>query len=491
MKKIRLSALLRAASAAFVLTAAGCNRTTLVAIANDGGRTAAGLDAARRDLPEAPPPPAPDVGDDRKSPGTESGMEVGPDVIHEAGTEARFEAGPEALSEVGTEGRLEVGVDLPVEVGSETREAGWEGRPEINSDVPREVGRDVGMDIGSDTWPETGVDGDASRCAAWKSVTSLARVDGSPLPATLVVRGDSIYAGFLSGGSGAAPPTGTIVAVSLSTGQTTTFPLGETLPNQVVAGPGALFYIQGKTVRTTDGWSFQYSDVARLDLATGQVSIIDSKMVDSATPILSVVRNARDDVFWSMLTNNMGPSLIKQWQETTRSGKVVLNWDRPLILLVDQDHFYWRDNLPSGHVGFWSVPTVGGAASQLFESPKAIPDVPSLAGLDDDSLYYAYNTGSPGTSTGIFAMPKAGGEGRVVVANAAPMLMGSQTIDDTHVYWIDQNDQYTIRRALKKGDGSVESFSIGSFSSPEDLLVDGCAVYWTSGMPGQLLVRAK
>jgi hypothetical protein len=142
-------------------------------------------------------------------------------------------------------------------------------------------------------------------------------------------------------------------------------------------------------------------------------------------------------------------------------------------------------------MGFWSASTVGGSVSQIYESATSYPDAPSLAGLDEENLYYTYYSASNSESTGIFAMPKRGGDTRVVVPNTVPTLINSRTIDDTHVYWVDVSDQYNIRRAPKNGNGAFESIPVGSFSTPEDLIVDGCAIYWTSGAPNQLLVRAK
>lgn len=437
METTRSSACLLAACAALAWTAASCKRTTLVTMRPDSASSSA-EDAAAVDT--------------------------------------------EMAGEVAAESGWDVSLDLP-------REAGSEGGAEATPDLPGDVARDAGLDIASHTDAETSHDGGSSRCTAWESVTTLARLDGQPLPAALVVRDDSVFVGTLTGTTGSVTPNGSIVAVSLSTGKTTTFPLGETLPNQMVSGPDALFYIQGKPVKTTDGWRFEYPDVARLDLATGKVSVVDSALVPVVPPIWSVVGTASGEIFWSMLTDVNGSSIIKRWDAATGSGQSVFAWDRPLLLFVDRDHFYWAGRTSSGYVGFWSVPSAGGSASQIYQSTSGNAEGPSLAGVDEEDLYYSY----PGSSTlrGIFAMPKQGGDARVVVPDAVPILMNSRTIDETHVYWVDQYAQSSIRRAPKRGNGTIESIPVGSSGTPSDLVVDGCAIYWAGTGPYQLLVRAK
>ena len=316
---------------------------------------------------------------------------------------------------------------------------------------------------------------------------TLAEIDGQALPSALVVQGDRIFAGMTNGGTGTVAPTGAIVAVSLTTGEKTTFPLGGNLPNQIVAAPGALFYIQGKVEPTTDGWRFDYTDVARLDLATGQVSIVDSEVVEAAVSIESVVANPSSEVYWSMLTDVSGASVIKRWDPVALTTQTVLSWGKGLPLLIDADHFYWSEFDTDLHTLFMSMPSPSGPILQVYQSPDAFPDAPSMTAVDDQSLY-AVATGS--ASPGILAMPKVGGDSRMVVAGANPILFDSHTIDDKHVYWVDQSNQFSVRRASKAGGGLTEAVWSGA-SGISGLAVDACNVYWTVSGPTRLMVKGK
>ena len=92
---------------------------------------------------------------------------------------------------------------------------------------------------------------------------------------------------------------------------------------------------------------------------------------------------------------------------------------------------------------------------------------------------------------GIFSIPKGGGDSRPVVATADPNLVGNQTVDETHVYWVDWSDLSNIRRAPKTGDGGIETIATGGTSQISDLAVDGCNIYWMANGKNRVLARAK
>ena len=457
-----------ACAVVFVVVVAGCNRTGLRTGVADGGSSsgpetqeAVARDQAMepqvdlwttgKDLPSEP--------EDRASePAREPGPEPGPETGAETGRELPFERGPESVPEPARETPPEAPFDGPML----RPEGGWETVPE----TPSEAG--------------------LSACPGAVNVTrTLAALQAEALPAALVVNSNSVFVGVMDFTQ--EPPSGTIVAVSLASGQTTRFPLGQTLPNQIVAAPGALFYLQGKVVKDANGWRFDYTDVARLDLTSGQVTIVDSAVVSATPAIWSVVGNA-SGVYWSMLTDVNGASVIKRWDEVAHTTQTVLSWDHTLPLLIDQDHFYWSE-LDSGlHTVFMSMPIPSGPILQIFQWPQVFPDAPSLAAIDDQSLYYVAGSGAP---PGVVAMLKTAGEDHMVLDGAQPMLFGSQTIDDKHLYWVDQSDQSSIRRAPKMVNAQTETFWTTSSDAVSNLAVDGCNVYWTVSVPSRLLARAK
>jgi hypothetical protein len=440
---------------------AGCTRSGLQARAADGSVSIS--------APDAQDAVVPDLGTDPPSEAWEAG-ERWPD----GKADLPGEPGPEA----GSERPPEVGGEPGSEAGAET---GREDRPETGSEIGAEAGTEVGSEVGSETGTEAG----SSACANLsKTPRSLGKLEGQALSSALAVLGDGIFVGTQVDGASPAPPSGRIVAVSFAAGTQTVYPLGENIANQIVARQGALFYSPGRVVMNGDGWQYFYTDVARLDLVTGQVSVVDSSLPTATFGIWSVVSNARGEVYWSMITDLVGPSVIRRWNEATRGPETIFTWDQALSLLADSDRFYWSELMSSGQTAFMSVSVAGGTVTQVFQSPEQ----PSLAAVDDQSLYYSF-WNDP--AKGIVAVPKQGGEGRTLVANAAPILLASKTIDETHVYWVDMSDQDSIRRASKTGTGGIEIVWRARGRGIADMAVDACNVYWTAGNPSELFVRAK
>jgi hypothetical protein len=480
-----------ACAVVFVVVVASCHRTGLRTGVADGGSSsgpetqeAVARDQAMesqvdlwttgKDLPSEPEDRA---GEPAREPGPEPGSETGA----ETGRELPFERGPESVPEPARETPPEGPPDGPVLRPESGIESGRETPPEAPFDGP--VLRPEG---GWETVPETPSEAGLPACPGAVNVTkTLAALQAEALPAALVVNNNSVFVGVMD--LTQEPPSGAIVAVSLASGQTTRFPLGQTLPNQIVAAPGALFYLQGKVVKDANGWRFDYTDVARLDLTSGQVTIVDSAVVSATPAIWSVVGNA-SGVYWSMLTDVNGASVIKRWDEVAHTTQTVLSWGHTLPLLIDQDHFYWSE-LDSGlHTVFMSMPIPSGPILQIFQWPQVFPDAPSLAAIDDQSLYYVAGASAP---PGVVAMLKTAGNDHMVLDGAQPMLFGSQTIDDKHLYWVDQADQSSIRRAPKMVNAPTETFWTTASDAVSNLAVDGCNVYWTVSVPSRLLARAK
>jgi len=448
---------------AFVSTAAGCTDHVLTSLDVDGG--------ASSDGPNARAPSAYDLA-----------PQV--DVVHE---DAASEAGQGSGADAGP-GAPEVAPDAPHAPDvREARESGPESDARSRPDVGWETKSDVAPDLPSGLI----LDGGPSGCTAYPSTAILAELPSPPAPSTFRLHGDTIFVAFKQQpGSDVIAPTYMITTVSVSTGKTTTFSLGSSLPNRVAVGTDALFYIQGEAMAGAGGgWLYGYPDVARLDLATGQVSIVDSELFPTAPSILSLVGNANGEVFWSMVADpKRTTAVIRRWDEATRSTQSTLQIDQAAAVLADQDHLYWAGLTSSDHMAFFSASTAGGPISVIKEWPSALADAPTLLALDDQSLYYTLLDSTP---PGLYAIPKGGGEIRAVAAGAKPGVIGSQTIDDTYVYWGDYADLNNIQRAPKTGDGTVETISTGATNYLTDLAVDRCNLYWIASDKNRVLARAK
>jgi hypothetical protein len=167
--------------------------------------------------------------------------------------------------------------------------------------------------------------------------------------------------------------------------------------------------------------------------------------------------------------------------------KKVKTIDQPAGILADDDHLYWSGLNASGRMAFFSMSTTGGKVTQIQEWSDTT-DPRLLRAVDEQSLYFM---GPNSTSKGIFAMPKAGGDSRTVVANAAPIVFGNKNVDDTHVYWIDYSDQASIQRAPKTGNGAIEKIPGEDSGGVYDVAVDRCNIYWLPSGKPRVLVRGK
>jgi hypothetical protein len=450
------------------LAMAGCNRGGLKGRSADGGVLPSGPevpDAAARDLATDPEVDAWDGWETRGDGGQDPQVEPAPDAAHEAAPEA----GPDVSRETGPE--------LGAETGAEV---GPEARPEAASDVSPEVRPELGREVGSEAGAEAG----PPPCTpASQDAHVLAQLNAEAFTSRFAILGDTLFVGMQSPGVS----SGSIVSVSLSTGATTTFSIGPNLARQIVAVPGALIYRPGRIGKTDAGtYQHEYTEIARLDLASKEISILDDSGATSTADMAALVGNAKGDVFWSMFRDASGQAVLKRWNEATRQPEIVMLWGMSTSMLIDEDRLYWSELTSSRQAVFKSLPTAGGEVTQLYESPSSYPDVPTLAAVDDQRLYYLF---ARDPTVGIMAMPKDGGEGQTVVPDANPRAFASYSIDDRHLYWTDWSDQATLRRIAKTGTGEVEVLWSGRGIS--DIAVDACNVYWTAEGPNEVFVRAK
>lgn len=446
------------------LAMVGCNRGGLQGRAADSGALAPGpevQDAAASDLATAPEVDAWGGREARGDGGQDPQVEPASDAAHEAAPEA----GPDLSRQTGPE--------LGAETGAE---ASPEARPEAAADVSPKVGREVGSEAGSEAGPPP--------CTpASQDAHVLAQLGAESFTSRFAILGDTLFVGMQSPGAS----SGSIVSVSLSTGATTTYSIGRNIARQIVAVPGALIYRPGRIGKSDAGtYQYEYTEIARLDLGSKEISIIDDSGATSTADTAALVGNAKGDVFWCTFRDAVGQAVLKRWNEATRMPEIVMRWGMSTSMLIDGDHLYWSELTSSRQAVFKSMPTAGGEVTQLYESPSSYPDVPTLAAVDDQRLYYLF---ARDPAVGIIAMPKDGGEGQTVVPDTYPRAFSSYAIDDRHLYWTDWSDQFTLRRIAKTRTGEVEVLWSGRGIS--DIAVDACNVYWTAGGPNEVLVRAK
>jgi hypothetical protein len=70
--------------------------------------------------------------------------------------------------------------------------------------------------------------------------------------------------------------------------------------------------------------------------------------------------------------------------------------------------------------------------------------------MDEQKLYFH------DPNSGLWAMPKTGGDRQLVIPTKDSLLLDSSTIDDTHIYHVDSADPSSLLRTPKWG-GPIES----------------------------------
>jgi hypothetical protein len=330
------------------------------------------------------------------------------------------------------------------------------------------------IDAAPDAQPDSGrlVPG----CTRAGSEPTSLGVLGGQYNDTLAVLGDQIYVGGLTSSG-----EGRITVVTFGTGAQRIIPLGATLPTKLAARPDALFYIQGRIEQpdphTT---SFVYSNVARLDLATEQVSLLPNPG-DYVSPHIESMLDANGDILW--IVSYGSPSSLVRWASSTGQADTVLRSDHVSgPILTDGSALYWQDQSREGNVIWSSMPLAGGPILEVWRWPGP-PNAPILLAVDEELFYYFFFGDS---ASGILAMPKAGGPGKTVIPWAAPTYFKS---DGNAHYWVD-NGSPTLSRAPKAG-GQVEIIWNVANRWPRALAVDECNIYWTVLNPYELFVRAK
>ena len=364
------------------------------------------------------------------------------------------------------------GATVPDVPSAGEAEASSTGEADASGAGQTDLPTQPGPDVGAETLPCT---------PELQKPTSLGLLGGDLHGSGIALLGDRLFVGV----EDRISLDGQIVGVSLSTGATTTFPLGSNIPVSLTARQDALFYAQGAVEANSSqgGWAITYTRVARLDLQTGQVSLFDNPP-DFASPMVGlVVGNAKGDIFWAVSDGWSPLSVLMGWDPSTGAAKTVLPAGQILDVWTDPSTLYWRSVNESNHVVLLSMPVGGGPVSVLVEWLDPVANVPGLLGMDDEQLYYTKYGDIP---SGIMAMPKGGGEGKTIVPNVDPTL---HAIDDTHIYWVN-NGEVALYRAPKNG-GAVETVWDVPNRWVVDLAVDACNMYWTVLNPPEIYARAK
>lgn len=239
----------------------------------------------------------------------------------------------------------------------------------------------------------------------------------------------------------------------------------------------------------SDVLGYAIPNVLRWDLQTGDRTELPQPSGVQNPNIRALTANPQGEIFWSLKDGSR--NVIAKWGPCTRRTELVVEGRDVVFLFADEKAIYWqeprggRGTAFAGRTFLYSMPSVaGGAVSLLVDIPTPSWNAPILFAIDDQRLYYL----EPGV--GLLSMPKQGGERKLLIPNADPLLLSSSTIDDRHVYWVDYTDQHTISRVPKQG-GPIELVWNTNGHAIQAIAVDACNLYWFAPTPWSIFYRAK
>lgn len=372
---------------------------------------------------------------------------------------------------------LDASPDRSPDTSANTRPDGAPGSP------------DGARSVSPDVWPG-GPDGAAGPC---QTPPTLSCVRG-PRAATVLLEqadlsnvmglassGEEIF--IASGLSYDISRRGRVIGVSLRTREARTFehkgyPANLRYQAQsLIASPS--FY----NPSTTGSY---LPDILRWDLRTGDMTKPPQPAGVDSPSVQALTANARGEIIWS-LTNGT----IAKWDPCANRTEVLTDGRDALFLFADQSHIYWQEPKrgrravsEQGALLYSMPPTAGASASLLADVPVPTWNGRVLFAIDEQNLYFLE------PARGIWAMPKTGGDRRLVIPSGHPLWLDSSTLDDTDIYYVDSSDQSTLRRASKQG-GPIQLWRSDADRPIQALTVDACNVYWFAANPPTLYYRAK
>lgn|GEM_PF-6539669 len=302
----------------------------------------------------------------------------------------------------------------------------------------------------------------------------------------VVPHGDRLFAGILLDAPIEEVPRGRIITIAVGSGVRSNRDLADGVPGQLqVAGSAVVYQLGVPRMIANAWWDLYPEDVFRWDLQTGAIDMLEQPAGYAIEAYAAVASNANGQVFWNLVGQQQ--SALAMWDPCTSQTSVIVEDHHIDGVQADSSRVYWNGWDTAMHDTLSSMAIGGGPVQRLYVSRSVGGDSARLwMGMDDESLYY---TTFNDRAAGICSMPKTGGSGHTVVADADPDWDGLR-IDDAHVYWIDWSQTHTVHRAPKSG-GPTEILWSDPDRSIQAVALDDCNVYWVVTNPFEIFYRAK
>jgi hypothetical protein len=306
---------------------------------------------------------------------------------------------------------------------------------------------------------------------------------------SIAVAAATVYAGTTSIGTTSPLYAGAVASVPAAGGTTQPLSAPEYNFGGVVTDGARLYYPQTSGMPTgPNGAIYQILGVAALDLATGAAHPIttDAPPWSTSSQINSTMiaaTTAWPGVFWiGGTTGADAASTLSAWDARSDAVTTIATGQTLSGLAVDATSVYWAD--VGGDVGItvYSAPLGGGQATMLTNVPGGTHGV--LLGVSDADVVFVtdYATGT------IDAVSKAGGSARSLVTASAAWVNDFAWVDDTSLYWTEDESPTTLKRVPVAGGTPTVVPSQGEIQS---LAFDACNIYVGTYGPAQVFVMPR
>jgi hypothetical protein len=244
----------------------------------------------------------------------------------------------------------------------------------------------------------------------------------------------------------------------------------------VIHDGSRFYYVVGRTETIEGSKQWIQEGVRFLDPSTGASGVV----VEGPTEWIATLPGVAG-IFWLETVSEYPVSRNLHWAEAESGARRLVAHHQPISQVAAHDRsLYWTR---------WDGPTTALFLQPLDDSPPVLLHTfdgsVRVFGTDEE---YVYLLGSEGAA---LRMPKFGGEPFQVsdLLSQGESMLDLPRIAGPYIYWIEYNDQDTLRRMPKAG-GDFVWISLGPSRWVSPVVHDECNVYWNVVNPPVIMIQS-
>jgi hypothetical protein len=319
--------------------------------------------------------------------------------------------------------------------------------------------------------------------------TTLGGLPGEVFYTAVAVAGPTVYVATTAEGLKSSVEVGSIFRGPAAGGPTEAIVAPEYIFGNLASDGARLYYLQ-MTGRDEGGGSSIYDvlGLASVDLATGTVQSIAALGPPRSTSSLTnsymiATTSSRPGVFWiGSPTGEQAASTLYAWDPASDAITTLATGESLSGVAADATGVYWADTGGGEGINVYRRALAGGETSTL--ATVAGGKFGQLLGVSSDDVVFVsdYLTGS------IETVSKKGGRVTHLVSATSAWVNDYAAVDDTYLYWVEDDAQSTLKRVLVTG-GAPEI--VPTKGDIQAVAFDACNAYIASTNLPEVSVRRK